>query len=107
MRYTTFVFGLEGPLHLEIILEPIKECGSRNLLAQVFGERWLLFVPRIRTELHIVRDLIESYPQAHLLKGVTALGVQWEVEVEVEVVVWGRRHLSGSRLRVAEANEVA
>jgi hypothetical protein len=42
MSQSTLGFGLEGPLHLEIILEPSTECGSRNFLAQVFGEQWLL-----------------------------------------------------------------
>jgi hypothetical protein len=45
MRHSTFEFGLEDPLHLEIILEPIMECGSRDLLAQVFGERQFLLEP--------------------------------------------------------------
>jgi hypothetical protein len=45
MRNSALGFGLEGPLHLEIILEPIMECGSPNFLAQVFGKRWLLLEP--------------------------------------------------------------
>jgi hypothetical protein len=60
MRQSTLGFGLEIPLHLEIILEPITECGSRNFLAQVFGERWLLLAPWVRTELHILRYLVKS-----------------------------------------------
>jgi hypothetical protein len=63
-------FGLEGPLHLEIFLEPITKCGSRDLLAKVFGEQWLLLAPWIRTELHLLRDLVKSYPQrACLVRG--------------------------------------
>jgi hypothetical protein len=60
MRYSTLGFGLEGPFHLEIILEPITECSLRDLLAQVFGEQRLLLAPRMRTELHIVCDLVKS-----------------------------------------------
>jgi hypothetical protein len=62
MRHSTLRFGLEGPLHLEIISEPIMECGSRDL-TQVFGEQWFLLAPWIRIELHILRDLLKSYLQ--------------------------------------------
>jgi hypothetical protein len=60
MRYSTLGFGLEGPLHLEIILEPIAEFSSQNLLAKVFGERRLLLAPWMRTKLPALRDLVES-----------------------------------------------
>jgi hypothetical protein len=60
MRHSTLGFGLEGPLHLEIFLELITESGSRIFFAQVFGERWSLLAPWIRTELHIRRDVVKS-----------------------------------------------
>jgi hypothetical protein len=70
MRYSTLGFVLEGPLNLEFCLEPITECGSRDLLAHVFRERWFLLAPWIRTELHILRDLLKSYLQrAYLVRG--------------------------------------
>jgi hypothetical protein len=46
------IFGLKGPL---------TECGSRDLLAQVFGERRFLLAPWMRTELHILRDPVKGY----------------------------------------------
>jgi hypothetical protein len=75
MRHSTLGFGLEGPLHLEIFFEVITECTSRNFLAQVFGERRLLLAPWIRTELHILRDLVEKL----------------RLEMVVVVVVWGEK----------------
>jgi hypothetical protein len=63
MRHSILRFGLEGPLQLDIFLEPITGCGSRDLLAQVFGEWRFLLVPWIRTDLHILRDLVKLYLQ--------------------------------------------
>jgi hypothetical protein len=75
MRYSALGFGLQGPIHLEIIFEPITECGSQDLLAQVFSERRFLLAPWIRTELHILRDLVRSYLQRACLVRLRVSGV--------------------------------
>jgi hypothetical protein len=74
MAHYTLGFRLEGPLHLEIFLEPITECGSRDLLAQVFSERRFLLAPWIRIKLHILRDLVESYLQRAYLVSDDCIG---------------------------------
>jgi hypothetical protein len=67
-------FRLEGPFHLDIFLEPITECGSRTLLAHVFGERRLLFAPWIRTEVNLLRNLVASYLQRACLVRADCIG---------------------------------
>jgi hypothetical protein len=67
-----------GPLNLEKMLEPIKECASRDLLAKVCVERRLLLEARIRIKLNILDDLVESYLQyAWLIRGDCIGRIRW------------------------------